>query len=911
MEKTNPTFLNNTNWTGLDEQEVKNNRQKFGKNVFKTKETPVWKQILVNFKEPMMILLVIALSALLAMGIDSVVSKDHNGEDVTEMISTFVEAGLILLIIFISIGLSLWQENKVKKVTSNLENLTNLSCFVIRNNQIINIKSSEVVVGDLLYLQENSIVAADAKLLKSQSLKIDETILVGHHLINTKDFNFVSTPNLNVEMQKENVFQGTKVVHGFGIAEVFAIGKNTQLSILKQAIVTKPTKKSYLEKQIGKLSLILGMIAGSISIAFFFLYILAVGRYSDFTFGNNNVIKSLSVSISLAIATIPEGLLAIVAVILTGVANTLKSNYLLVKKMPSIVTFSYVDEVLIETKNLIDQNDFRISNIYSFNQKDEMKSSELLNLFSFSQINYGFDKNSIFSFLDLSNYEVKDIKEEYEFIDNKLNDNYELLVLKNKKTQTYLYLIKTFNFNSKRIWNVYKDQKDFKKHLQEINQFGLTPICLTYFETNNLIKDDINNHLSKVKANCLIGLCNVTSSLKMLQEYNVDCKITTEDSKENILKQIENSEFSEYKNSILTKQEMLYILNNSENKQDELNKFKIFCELDENSKLQLYEVLSQSKTISYAGGVNSDSAVLSANNLSCVFSGVSNIKTNNLADIIVSNDSTSGLMKIIESSRQTILNIKSVLTLLLSANLSCLLTTLVGILVFMVEPLASIQLLIIDILAETIIGFPMMNNFRYEKVRSFKPKKQSEFILDKIMILKIVIFAIIVSGMSLLMFYIGASAFYNFNYSLMTNTTYGITANSINSNLIDQYPYWQDNGLINYAVYAGSSLSFMTLSLCLLLNGLCFRTNQSIFKETWKDSKKYLIVIAGCFALFAIFNYIPYLNTTFSLEPYMFSNTYTGGNYEWFNLLPYLCGLFLIGSHELLKIIINTKTFKK
>ena len=902
MDMKEPTFnqniINNLNSElysfGLNSETAKLSRKKYGKNFYKTKQDSLWKKFLANLKEPMMILLIVAMVALIAMGLDSALSTNQNKQDVTEIISSFLEAGLIFVIIVFSVGLSLWQENKIKKASASLENLTNLMCVVVRDNQLKTIKSSDVLMGDLIVLTPNSIVPADAKLIQSKNLKIDESILVGHFLENLKNSNFISKNDTPIEKQFENVFQGTKVIEGFGLAIVTSIAKNTQLSILKQALITKPIQSVYLQKQISKLSIILGLIAGSICVAFFFLYILAANHYDSFSFNDNTWIKSLSVSISLAIATIPEGLLAIVTLILTGVANKMKSNNVLIKKMPLIVSFNYVDVAIINIDGLNLEDEYQIVNFEvdpNFNK--EQKSSYLLSLWKLSNIHSHFNARNIDEFVGENNLVSCDKLDEFEVIENKLSDKYELLVLFNNQSKQYFYLIKQFDLLRNNKVNFINKNKQSKSFLKEVVENNLVPVCLSFYQSSKKITS-VNEIFKLSSVFAIVALSNLKIDINNLKNNNIVPVIFSTKSKEWVS---ENLQFLDLnKNDILNFNEK-YIGNISE--------IKVFCDLTSEQKQLLVKQISSNQNVVYCGGDNSDIETLEISNLNCVFSNLANLQTNNLADILIQNNSSSVLTKIVDASRKTLLNIKASLVLLLTANLTCLLTTLIGMLVFMVEPLSSIQLLVIDILAETIIGFPMMNNYRHEKTQSFKPRRVNEFVIDKKMLFKIVFFGLVISGLSLLMFYIGTSAFYHFNYNDMTNTVYGISISHLSPDLVSEYPFWHDNGLINFASYAGSSLCFMTLSLSLLFNGLCFRTNESIFKVNWDQSKAYVYVILTSSIVFMLINYVPYLNTTFGLEPYFFNKTNTGMNLQWLNILPYLSLMLVIGTHELFKVLVK------
>lgn len=888
---------------GLNDEQVKQNRHNFGLNIISGKVKKTWEVVLKELKQPIIILLIIAAIATLAIAIDTVATPGHNGETTIGIIPMFVEPGLIAAIIAFSVSFTVWQEKKIHKAMENISRLTAGKCVVIRNGKKECINAADLVVGDVIVLIPNQIINADAKLAESDNLEVDESILVGSTLINKKDAKFISTPAMTVEERQNYVFSGTKVLGGSGLAVVVAVGNSTQLGILNQALATNNEQLSPLQKQISKLSKILGLIAGCVCLVFFFLYILAVGHYQNFTFGDHHAVESISISISLAVASIPEGLLAIVTVLLTSCVKLMSNRCVLVKKIPYVELLGSINEISFEHHGILDLQEMPIAKIVDLKPKNSsLNYFSALGLLSLTAKNELISKQQINDFLTINQLDLNHLIADYRLVDQKLIAN-EILAIFKKDDSRESFLIRYYVMDSNFIGQDRHLVKEYNHFLDD----HLKVYCLAGAKLDDP-EVDLNN-LGNIVCHplAMVGVCNLTDSLQAIKDAGISPIIVTQQSWDEIKDNLLRLNFvTNPEQEVLTSDQLSHL--DYQNLHSHLKQYKVFVGMDEENKTRIISVFKNDDNIGVVGGYKSDTEIIKLANVGCVFTSIATMSASDNAKIVVTNNSVSALVAGVKYSREVMLNIKSVLTLLLTANVACLFTTLIGILVFMIQPLCSIQLLVINVLAETVIGFPMASNKRRENVMKFSPYNSNKFIVDKKMAIKIFGFGLLITALSLIMFYIGAASFYHFDYSQMTSTVYGISLSSVDYNQIPEFAkqIWVSNGTINLAVYAGSSLAYVTIGLCLLFNGLSFRTNYSIFTDSFKNTKNMLLTALACFSFIAIVNYIPHLNKVFEADPYAFSQV--GNGYEWFNFLPYLCCLFVLGVHEVSKIIVNKKT---
>ncbi|GAA5414806.1 cation transporting ATPase C-terminal domain-containing protein [Ureaplasma ceti] len=893
---------------GLDDTKVKKSRGKFGHNVITHNAPKLWELILKELKQPILVLLIVAMIATFAIAIETVATPHKDGPNTLEIIPMFVEPCFILGIITFSVSFTILQEKKIAKTLITIKKLTETESVVIRNGRKEIVNAGDLVVGDIIEVSKNEIIGADCKLIFANDLEVNESILVGRELINLKDANFRSVDITPMEIRKNYIFKGTKVVRGNGLAIVTAVGNKTQLGILKQAVEQSSGEAlSPLQKQIDKLSKILGAIAGAVCLIFFFLDVIASCHYHNITFGDNHAINSLSISISLAIAAIPEGLLAIVTVLLTACVKTMSARYVLVKKIPYVELLGFSNTIALEDKGVIDNEHLPIARIENFIKTDKKADGlkdelvyRLLSLFTLSNKEHKVDNEQITHFLRNHQLDALEMCANDELVNYWSDESSNLILTYNTITKEYtaVRLTSYSDIKAKNVKLEFNHKLAVEACVEDMKHDGLVSELLTY-ETYTELPNNLSlNNAQKFKLGALVGVTNTQYCIDILNDSHMTPIIMTEKSLEELKQDISNLDILNKENVQVCTGAQIKSWDDVELK-DNIQNYNIFTGLDYQDKLRIVYLLKTTSNICLAGGNQSDEDSMREVNVACAFTRIATNRASDNSQVIITNNSLSSVISGIRLSRTVLLNIKSTLTLLLTANVSCLLTTFIGILVYMFQPLCSLQLLTINILAETAIGFPMANNVRRENVMKFKQLKPGAFIIDKDMALKIFIMGALAAGLSLLMFFIGAGAFYHYDYTAMTN---GL-------NLIAGQKVGAPVETAEYAIGGGSSLAFMTLSLILLMNGMCYRTTGSIFTETWESSKRMFIVVAVCIAIVCIFNYIPKLNNVFQCDPYSFTKFADAHanepNYQWLNIMPYLCLALNIGVHEVWKIVDN------
>ncbi len=314
------------NYFGLTKDKVKLNRNKFGSNELKLSKKISSIDILVNqFFDPILFLLLIAV-------IVSFVSYLLNPDS-----KSLLEVYLVLGIVIINITWSFIQEYRAQKTLISLQNLNVSYSNVVRDGELQKIDSREVVFDDIININQGEIIRADIKLIQSNDLIIDESFLTGE-----------SEPK--VKKRGDVIFSNSRVLNGYGVGSVIAVGENTQMGKIADQIHHTEKLVSFLELKLKKLTKLIVLFA-SISALIIFLISMFRGMQA---------FESLEYAVTILIATIPEGLPTILSIVFTVIARKSSKQNALVKDVRLLETLGQVDYICSDKTGTLTENKMRV-----------------------------------------------------------------------------------------------------------------------------------------------------------------------------------------------------------------------------------------------------------------------------------------------------------------------------------------------------------------------------------------------------------------------------------------------------------------------------------------------------------------------------------------------------------------------
>lgn len=350
----------NTSKDGLSSSEVKIRQEKYGSNKLEEKEKDGPLKIFFGqFKDPMVIILAVAAVVSLVMSIVEVVKdgRSYSFSDAAEVIIIF---GVVIL----NAVIGTVQECKAEKALEALKKLSSPTATVRRDGALLEVKADELVPGDIVILEEGRSVPADLRLIESYLIKADESSLTGESLPVEKDAEIVLSDEAGVGDRVNEVYMSTPIVYGRGEGVVIATGMNTEIGKIAKMLASDEEGDTPLQKNLAKISKFLGYLTVGIVILMLivsFIWDIVKGTVAESW--SQNILDA----VSLAVAAIPEGLTAVVTIVLAlGMQRMIKVNTI-VRRLASVETLGAVSVICSDKTGTLTQNKMTVVEAYTDN----------------------------------------------------------------------------------------------------------------------------------------------------------------------------------------------------------------------------------------------------------------------------------------------------------------------------------------------------------------------------------------------------------------------------------------------------------------------------------------------------------------------------------------------------------------
>ena len=327
--------------TGLTEDEVKKRRDKYGENKLdKQKKESLFKRFIKQFNDFMIIIL------LIAAVISAVVAKMQGTGD-------YIDSIIIIAIVVLNSIMGVVQEAKAEKSLEALKNMSAPVAKVKRNGRMIVVKSSELVPGDIIELEAGNYVPADCRLINSHNLKIEESSLTGETVPMLKEAGSILAENTALGDMTNMAYATTIVVNGHAEAIVTETGMHTKVGQIAKMIITDEAPETPIQKKLGEVGKTLGIACLIICAVIFVIGLLK----------KIEPVEMFMTSVGLAVAAIPEGLPAIVTIMLSiGVTKMAKKNSI-IRKLPAVETLGSSSVICSDKTGTLTQNKMQVTKI--------------------------------------------------------------------------------------------------------------------------------------------------------------------------------------------------------------------------------------------------------------------------------------------------------------------------------------------------------------------------------------------------------------------------------------------------------------------------------------------------------------------------------------------------------------------
>lgn len=822
-------------YQGLTTKEAKIAQKKYGKNIIdKQKKDNIVLLFLKEFKDPMLLVLIGA-------SLISIFLKEY------------IDAFIILFVVFLNVIISFIQELKASRALESLKELSAPKCFVKRDNKIIEISSSEVVVGDLIILEEGLVIPCDAKLISINQLLVDESSLTGESFPVTKSFAI----NKDDLLRLDYVYSGSEIVKGNGLAICIAIGNNTEIGKIA-SIASKKKEQTPLEKRLDKLGYQLGIVTIIICIIVFAVSLLKGG----------NVLDVFITSISLGVAAIPEGLASVVTIVLSLGVQKMAKKKAIVSKLSSVETLGMVTIICSDKTGTLTKNKMEVKECFFL---DKISDEFIL-----------FKEEISYFLLCLTSSSDKGDPTEKAILDlgKKLNINIDNL---DKKYP----LISLNPFTSeKKIMEVERliDGKKIKiiKGAPEI----IINKCNYYNDRflNELDKDNINNKLRKLTKKALrliacmiekddkkifIGVLGLKDPLKeeskeavkKMLDSSVAIKMITGDHKETAFEIAKELKVAHDISQVMEGKEI-----DSLDQKEFLERLKIssvFARVSPLHKMKIVEgYQSLNEVVAMTGDGVNDAPSLKKAHVGIAMGKSGKEVAKESADIIIQDDNFSTIVLAMEEGRSIYVNIKKAVLFLLSSNIAEVLVMFLGIVFSLPLPLLAIHILFINLISDSIPALCLGLDKKDKDIMKQKINKEKDTLFSKGSIKMLIIYSLLICFITLGVYFLPTIK-HIFNNNLEFSIKNILEVINVPSILIKS-----------------RTMAFSCLSFCELFHMVGMSsTNHSIIYIIKKKNYFLLITFLIAIILQIIIVQVPLLNTVFKTVPLSIN--------EW-------CGIFLL-----------------
>ena len=327
---------------GLTSTEAQTRLEKNGKNkLAEAKKPSVIKKFFAELADPMIIILLIAAAV---SGVTAALQNE-----------SFTDVFIILAVVLINAVLGVVQESKAEKAIEALQKITAATSKVLRDGRPVTVKSEDLVVGDVVLLEAGDAVPADCRLIEAASLKAEESALTGESVPVTKCAEKLCADgekDVPLGDRKNMVYMGSSVSYGRGVAVVTAVGMDTEMGKIAGALAAAKDEDTPLQKKLNQLSKILSVLVLGVCVVVFAVDILRI--VPNVTF--DALLKTFMVAVSLAVAAVPEGLAAVVTIVLSmGVTKMSKRNAV-IRKLTAVETLGCTQIICSDKTGTLTQN---------------------------------------------------------------------------------------------------------------------------------------------------------------------------------------------------------------------------------------------------------------------------------------------------------------------------------------------------------------------------------------------------------------------------------------------------------------------------------------------------------------------------------------------------------------------------
>ena len=825
--------------SGLCTTDVKRRLSKYGKNILvEGKHKSIAQKFVEQFSDFTVVTLLVAAAISFCMAI---LNKD----------SDFIDPIIILVIVVINAIIGVTQESKAEKAIDSLKELSAPHAHVIRNGVQQRVASEEIVPGDIVVLNTGDLVCADCRLIEAYNLQVEESSLTGESVPVSKNPSEVFKSSTPVSERKNMIFSTSCVSSGHALAVVVESGMNTQVGKIAGLINSEESPQTPLQLRLANTGKILGIGIIVICIVIFVLGIIQ----------NTNPLEMFMICVSLAVAAIPEGLPAVVTIVLAIGVRRMVANNAIIRKLPAVETLGNASVICSDKTGTLTQNKMTVTEIRSTDGKEELDSK-----FSGEILTYCMMCNN--SRVENKSGKLTSVGEPTENALMTAGLNYG-----KNKTQIEIEMPRVgeipFDSSRKLMTTIHKNQTGGYKIITKGAPDILIRLCTRYVSPDGVqpINSNIIRRIEKSNEDMATRALRVLAvAYKDSESYSKSCscendlifcglvgiidpprpqaKYAVHECLEAGIKPVMIT--GDHISTAKAIAKDLGILSGSDKAmtgkdldlmsqadlEKEIFSYSVFARVSPEHKVRIVKAFqTNDAVVAMTGDGVNDAPALKASDIGCAMGMSGTDVAKSASDMIMTDDNFATIVEAVRQGRGIFDNIQKTVHFLISTNVGEIITVLIAFLLKLPSPLLAIQLLWINLVTDSFPALALGMEPVDKNIMKRKPLKKKKSLFADGIWYNIIIEGCFIGAISLLAFTIGRVFF--------------------------------DTGSVPVI---GRTMAFAVLGLCQLVHAFNVRSEESVFKIGIFGNMKMIYSFLLCSFLQIGVISIPVLNTIFKTQ---------------------------------------------
>jgi len=830
---------------GLSEEEAKLRLEKHGPNkLIGKRKKSIFRMFVAQLQDWLIYILLVAVIITLFLG-------------------EYIDSTIIVLVIIVNAILGVIQEVKAGKAIEALQKMSFPKALVRRNGEVKEIQSSKVVPGDILLLDAGRFIAADIRLIESANLQIEESALTGESVPSDKDASQVYSDLKTPLGERMNVaFMSTLVTRGRGVGVAVETGMKTEVGKIANLINTEKKEKTPLEIRLDKLGKTLGMFAIGICIIIFVIALIQ-GR---------DLAEMFIISVSLAVAAIPEGLAAIVAVVLSIGVTGMSKKKAVIKKLPAVETLGSVNIICSDKTGTLTQNKMTVKTYFNLEgeiaveRNSKNSATEDAKLLAKAMIlcsdatyenGHGTGDPTEIALLLMGDDLGIDRKKliiqasrasEFSFDSDRklmstLNEENEKFNVYTKGAIGNLIKISTRVLEKGKVIPITEEHK--KRYLdatEKMSDNALRTLGVAYKPVSSIIEGaEMEKDLILTG---LVGMIDpprpeVKESIQKAKLAGITTIMITGDHKNTAFAIARELGMVDSIDQAITGGELDAF--SDEELTEKIAKYLVFARVSPEHKVNIVHALkSHGHIVSMTGDGVNDAPSLNAADIGVAMGITGTDVAKAASDMVLMDDNFATIVSAIEQGRNIYSNIKKAVIFLLTCNLGEVIAMFVTLLIGLEAPLIATQLLWINLITDSFPAIALGMDPGNPDVMKEKPRDAKESFFARGTVIHLILGGVLIGVLTILAFWVG---YYEHGYS----------------------PF--DNSAPENTVEYSRTMAFMVLVMCQLFFSLAVRNSSKSIFQIGIFSNKYLVgaIVLGVLLQLIVIG-IPVMQRAFHLQ---------------------------------------------